>query len=68
MTCSLVADEGWTLMHFAVQSPENLSIVKYLLSHDICMPMLLSPGRNPSGQQQPTPLLPLDLAKEQLVR
>lgn len=57
---------GWTLMHSAVQSPENLSIVKYLLSHDVCMDMLLSECR--SGHQQPgTPLLPLDLAKDQLV-
>lgn len=52
-------------MHSAVQSPENLNIVKYLLSHDICKPMLLSPGK--SGRQHPTPLLPLHLAKEQLV-
>jgi hypothetical protein len=63
---AFLLDKGWTLMHSAVQSPENLDIVKYLLSHDICTPMLLSLGR--SGQQQLTPLLPLDLAKEQLVR
>ena len=52
-------------MHSAVQSPENLNIVKYLLSHDVCKPMLLSLGRN--GQQQSSFILPLDLAKEQLV-
>lgn len=53
-------------MHIAVQSPENLSIVKYLLSQDICKPMLLSLGKN--SQQHKQPMLPLDLAKDQLVR
>ena len=48
-----------------MQSPENLNIVKYLLSHKICKPMLLSLGKD--SPQQPQPVLPLDLARKQLV-
>ena len=59
------AISGWTLIHSAVQSPENLNIVKYLLSHEICKPMLLSLGKD--SPQQPQPVLPLDLARKQLV-
>ena len=54
-------------MHSAVQSPENLNIVKFLLSHDLCKPMLLSLGKG-GQQQQSGPVQPLTLAKKLLVR
>lgn len=57
-------------MHSAIQSPDNLNIVRFLLSHDVCKPMLLSLGRGGPRQlqQQNKSFLPLELVKMLLVR
>lgn len=51
-------------MHSAVESVENLNIVKFLLSQEKCKPMLISQF-TPSGETKK--ITPLSLAKELVV-
>lgn len=56
---------GFTLMHSASESAENLNIVKFLLAQEICKPMLLKQWKSPRGSKL---LLPMDVAKNLMVK
>ena len=51
-------------MHSAIQDPENINIVKFFLSQDICKPMLLSAWKRGASSGS---FLPLDLVNNNLV-
>ena len=53
-------------MHSAVNSTENVNLVRFFLSQDKCVSMLLSQYTKPN-QKNPRPVLPLDLAKDLVV-
>lgn len=54
---------GLTLFHCALASSENLNMVKFFLSQEAALPMLLSSFKQEGSQ----PALPLDLAKKLVV-
>lgn len=53
-------EDGLTLFHCALASSENLNMVKFFLSQEAALPMLLSSFKQEGSQ----PALPLDLAKK----
>ena len=54
----LLTPTGLTLLHTALESPENLNMVKFLLSQEETLPLLLSSHDSS---------LPLDCAKKLVV-
>ena len=57
---------GPTLFHSALGSPENLSTVKFLLSQENCLPLLLHSCKDATGQSTKLKL-PLDVATNLVV-
>lgn len=54
---------GWTVLHLAANGTENLNVLKYLLSKDVCQPMLLVKCHTPRIKDA----LPMDIARALVV-
>ncbi len=65
MVVSLIlSGTGWTVVHSACLLADNVNIVKYLLSQEICKRFILCKGGSPKRRH---PSLPQDIARDTVV-